>query len=87
MPASSLTRTRFRPARWDGMDPPSVFLPFGGGARRCIGEALARAEAAAVVPAVLGRLKLRPLWPRRERMVLRGVPHRSSPMLVEPKAV
>jgi cytochrome P450 len=81
---------RFRPTRWNGMGPLPVFLPFGGGARRCIGEALARAEVAAVVPAVLGRRRLRPIWPRRERMVLRGtvlVPHRSSPMLVEPVTV
>lgn len=76
----------FRPGRWLGAgEPPPVFLPFGGGARRCLGEALARAEAATIVPAVLRGLRLRPLWPRRERMVLRGtalVPHRSVPMLV-----
>lgn len=37
------------------------------------------------MPAVLRALRLKPLWPRRERMVLRGtalVPHRSAPMLV-----
>jgi NAD(P)-dependent dehydrogenase (short-subunit alcohol dehydrogenase family) len=49
-----------------------------------IGEALARAEVAAVVPTVLRALRLKPLWPRRERMVLRGttlVPHRSVPVV------
>jgi cytochrome P450 len=80
----------FRPGRWLGAGgPPPVFLPFGGGARRCLGEALARAEAATIVPAVLRALRLRPLWPRRERMVLRGtalVPHRSVPALASDRA-
>ncbi|HKT83634.1 MAG TPA: cytochrome P450 [Solirubrobacterales bacterium] len=66
---------RLRPSaeRWLGAgETPPVFLPFGGGARRCLGEALARAEAATVAPAVLRALRLKPLWPRRERMVMRG---------------
>jgi len=75
----------FRPERWLGAGkPPPVYLPFGGGARRCLGEALARSEAAVIVPTVLRALRLKPLWPRRERMVLRGtalVPHRSVPVL------
>jgi cytochrome P450 len=75
----------FRPQRWLSSEaPPSVYLPFGGGRRRCLGEALARAEVAAIVPTVLRALRLKPLWPRRERMVLRGtalVPHRSVPVL------
>jgi cytochrome P450 family 135 len=79
----------FQPERWFGVAaPPPVYLPFGGGARRCIGEALARAEVAAIVPAVLRAVRLTPLWPRRERMVLRGtalVPHRSVPVLATPR--
>jgi len=78
---------RFRPQRWLEMDSvPSVYLPFGGGARRCLGEALAEAEAATIVPTILSEVRLRPLWPREERMVLRGtvlVPHRSVPVLVD----
>jgi cytochrome P450 len=80
----------FRPQRWlNAGEPPPVYRPFGGGARRCLGEALARSEAAVVVPAVLRELRLRPLWPRRERMVMRGtalVPHRSVPVLVSDRA-
>jgi hypothetical protein len=80
----------FQPERWLGAEaPPPVYLPFGGGARRCLGEALARAEAAAIVPTVLRALRLVPLWPRRERMVLRGtvlVPHRSVPVLASDRA-
>jgi cytochrome P450 family 135 len=78
---------RFRPQRWLEMDSvPSVYLPFGSGARRCLGEALARTEVATIVPAVLSERRIRPLWPREERMVLRGtvlVPHRSVPALVD----
>jgi cytochrome P450 len=78
---------RFRPQRWLEMGSvPSVYLPFGGGARRCLGEALAEAEAATIVPTILSEVRLRPLWPREERMVLRGtvlVPHRSVPALVD----
>jgi cytochrome P450 len=65
---------------------PSVYLPFGSGARRCLGEALAQAEAATIVPTVLSERRIRPLWPREERMVLRGtvlVPHRSVPVLAD----
>jgi cytochrome P450 len=57
------------------------YLPFGGGARRCIGEPLARAQFDHVLPALLERLAFRPAWPRPERMVVRGTvlaPHRSG---------
>jgi cytochrome P450 family 135 len=63
----------FRPERWrDGADAAGPFFPFGGGARRCIGEALAHAEIETVVPAVLGAVRLRPLAAEPERMVQRA---------------
>ncbi|MGN6663042.1 MAG: cytochrome P450 [Solirubrobacterales bacterium] len=72
---------RFEPERWLADGTPSwPFFPFGGGARRCVGEALAHAEIETVVPAVLGTLELRPLAPEPERMVQRAtvlVPRRS----------
>jgi cytochrome P450 family 135 len=72
----------FRPERWLQDAPPEqCFLPFGGGVRRCLGEHLARAYFAAVVPTVLRGVTLRPLRPRPERMVVRAatlVPHRSA---------
>ena len=71
----------FRPERF--LDAPAGLphLPFGGGARRCLGEPLAHAEIEAVLPAILRRVRLRPVSPRPERGVVRGtvlVPHRSG---------
>jgi cytochrome P450 len=72
---------RFDPERWLADITPSwPFFPFGGGARRCVGEPLAHAEIETVVPTVLRSLKLSPLSPRPERMVQRAtvlVPQRS----------
>lgn len=72
----------FRPGRWaDAPDPHPVHLPFGIGARRCLGEPLAHAQIEEALPAILERLALTPAWPREERMVLRAtilVPQRSG---------
>ncbi|HET8565668.1 MAG TPA: cytochrome P450 [Solirubrobacterales bacterium] len=64
---------RFQPERWLADITPSwPFFPFGGGARRCVGEPLAHAEIEAVVPAVLRTLELTPLSAEPERMVQRA---------------
>src|SRR5215207_3246864 len=71
---------RFHPDRFANGARPGAFRPFGGGARGCIGEALAQAEIHTVIPTILGRIRLRPLWPHPERPVQRAtvlVPHRS----------
>ncbi|MDQ3724977.1 MAG: cytochrome P450 [Actinomycetota bacterium] len=72
---------RFDPDRWFADITPSwPFFPFGGGARRCVGEALARAEIETVVPAVLRTLEISPVATEPERMVQRAtvlVPQRS----------
>jgi cytochrome P450 family 135 len=71
----------FRADRFTDDEPPAAYLPFGGGARRCIGEPLARAQFRAVLPEVVSRLRFRAAWPRPERMVARGtvlVPHRGG---------
>jgi cytochrome P450 len=74
-PAAFPEPDAFRPGRPTAGAP---YFPFGGGARRCIGEPLARAELRTVLP-LLPRLHA--VWPRPERMVVRGtvlVPHRSG---------
>jgi cytochrome P450 len=56
-------------------------IPFGGGARRCLGEPLALTEIGSVLPAILRRVRIRPLSPQPERMVVRGTvaaPHRGA---------
>lgn len=64
---------RFEPERWLADITPSwPFFPFGGGARRCVGEPLAHAEIETVVPAVLRVVKLSPLSSEPERMVQRA---------------
>jgi cytochrome P450 len=64
----------FRPERFveDGAES-YAWLPFGGGIRRCIGAALAQAEMAEVLRAVLPRVELRPLSDRPDPVVLRGI--------------
>lgn len=64
-----------------------LFLPFGGGGRRCLGEALFGTYVDAIVPVVLRSLGLSAVWPVPERMVLRGtilVPHRGALMVARP---
>jgi cytochrome P450 len=49
---------RFDPDRWLGDDPPPfAYVPFGGGARRCIGEDFARTEAVIVLEELLRLLR------------------------------
>jgi cytochrome P450 len=73
----------FRPERHLGDDepPPEALLPFGRGARRCLGEALAWTQLRAVLPAVLHAARWRTVGPQPERMVLRAtilVPQRGG---------
>ena len=72
----------FRPDRWAAADPDAgPFVPFGCGARRCVGEHLSRAYFASAVPAILSRVRLRAVGAEPEPMVVRGttlVPRRSA---------
>jgi cytochrome P450 len=50
---------QFRPERFLGSAPPPyAYIPFGGGARRCLGSAFALAEMRAVISTVLRRVDL-----------------------------
>lgn len=49
---------RFRPERWETIDPsPFEYLPFGGGPRVCIGAAFARQTLRLVLPTLLQRAR------------------------------
>ena len=74
--------------RRDGEAPAGFYFPFGGGDRRCVGEPLARAEFATVLPAVLAQLRLKPLAEQPEPMVQRAtvlVPKRSLLVSASPR--
>jgi cytochrome P450 len=63
----------FQIGRWAaGKDPAGPYFPFGGGARRCVGEPLAHAEIETVLPAILDRVRLSPVSAEPERMVQRA---------------
>ncbi len=50
---------RFDPDRWASFEPPPfAYVPFGGGARRCIGADFAFAEIAIVLTALISRFRL-----------------------------
>jgi cytochrome P450 len=81
-PAAFPEPDAFRPERFaEGAPPGAPYLPFGAGARRCIGEPLGRALLRIVPSLAVERLRVHPAWPRPERMVVRGTvlaPHRSG---------
>jgi cytochrome P450 len=65
---------QFRPERFlDGRTESYSWLPFGGGIRRCIGAALAQAEMAEVIRTVVLSAELRPVRPRPDPVVMRGI--------------
>jgi cytochrome P450 family 135 len=63
---------RFQPQRWLGERANGTYFPFGGGARRCVGEPLARAEIEAALPALLEQVRIVPLSRQPEQMVQRA---------------
>ncbi len=64
----------FRPERFlDGRTESYAWLPFGGGIRRCIGAALAQAEMAEAIRAIVLGADLRPRRPQPDPVVMRGV--------------
>jgi cytochrome P450 family 135 len=65
---------RFRPERFlDGTVESYAWIPFGGGIRRCIGAALAKAEIAEVLRVICERVELEPIRPEMDPVVLRGI--------------
>ena len=64
----------FRPERFlDGGADTYVWIPFGGGVRRCIGAAFAQYEMRVVLRAFLERAELRAPDPRPEKLKIRNI--------------
>jgi cytochrome P450 len=65
---------RFDPDRWDdrgtAAPPHDAFIPFGAGARRCIGEAFGMTEATVALATIAARWRLEPLADREVRPAL-----------------
>ncbi|MDQ3729370.1 MAG: cytochrome P450 [Actinomycetota bacterium] len=80
----------FRPERFlDSKTPSYAWLPFGGGIRRCIGAALAQAEMAEVIRAVVETVDLEAVRPEPDPIVLRGItlaPKYGTPVRVRRRA-
>ena len=72
----------FRPERFEeGAPPPSAWLPFGGGVRRCVGAAFATHEMKAVIATTLERCDLAAVGDRPEglgRRAITSVPSRGT---------
>ncbi|HET6874519.1 MAG TPA: cytochrome P450 [Acidimicrobiales bacterium] len=73
---------QFDPSRYVGARPdPAVWLPFGGGNRRCLGAAFAATEMRVVLAEILRRVDLEPTSAAPERARMRHVtltPHRGG---------
>ena len=65
----------FRPERFLGPNSPDTYtwIPFGGGARRCLGASFALTEMRVVLRRVLERAALRAVDPAPEEPVFRGI--------------
>jgi cytochrome P450 len=64
----------FDPLRFDGGRPPrDIWLPFGGGRRRCLGASLAQMELRVILSAILAEFVFEPTSNRPEQPRFRGV--------------
>lgn len=70
--ASSTHPHASNPGRFLEQPAPDAFMPFGLGARRCLGQALAELQIQTIVPTVLRRLRLTPVSRRPERQIVRA---------------
>ncbi|MDH6129415.1 cytochrome P450 [Kitasatospora sp. GP82] len=76
---------RWLPDRRVGL-PREGFLPFGAGARKCIGDAFATAEMTITLATILARWRLRPVPGRAPREAVAAMPHPDRvPMTVVPR--
>ena len=84
-------RLEFKPERFIGNSATfAVWIPFGGGRRRCVGSHMALLEMKVVIKAVLDRVELEADDPRPERARSHHVtlvPARGARLTVRPRAV
>ncbi len=63
----------FDPERFLGVRPPSSFLPFGGGVRRCAGAAFAAVEIDVILRTMLRHFVIEPTDAPAEKILSRGI--------------
>jgi cytochrome P450 len=88
-PAQHPQPRRFRPERWLGAgQAQGVVLPFGGGARRCLGAPFAVAELRVALEEIVRRYEVHPVGRRPERPRMRhitSVPSRGARIVITPR--
>jgi cytochrome P450 len=78
---------RFDPDRWLAGDPPAfAYVPFGGGARRCIGEEFAWSEAATVLTTLLQKYRFEPASKRKVGLAPLVTLRPDGPVMMRPIA-
>lgn len=80
---------RFRPERWASVQPSAYeYLPFGAGARMCLGAPLANLLLRIVLPMVLQRFRLEPVAGADVSRGMHGIalaPKKGLPMVLRPQ--
>ncbi len=81
--------TRFRPQRWESLQPtPHEYLPFGAGPRTCVGVAFANLAMRLILPMILQRHRFTLAYGARVSRLVRAnilMPKYGLPMLVAPQ--
>lgn len=78
----------FRPERWDRENnglPKFAFFPFGGGAKMCIGEPLARTEGVLILAELMRRYEFTSLSGKRTEATARVTLRPATPVLLQAK--
>lgn len=87
-PARFPEPTHFRPERWAGLEPSAYeYLPFGAGARMCLGAPLANLVLRLVLPRLLQRFRFEPVDGAEVSRTMHGIAlaPKQLPMVVKPQ--
>jgi cytochrome P450 len=81
---------RFQPDRWANDNlaalPKGAYIPFGNGARRCIGDSFAWTEICVIAATILARWRLDSVPGHQVREILAGMPRpHALPLIVRPR--